>query len=353
MGRRLSDLPLALHHRPIRAARAGGALQSSASRGGPGAGLPLLSHLGGEVLLRGHPAHRDVHDLSFAGVDGRAAAGAGTRQPGHTAAAASETSQRFAGLRVFQSFHSRPKRHRLLHLPRAGGPNAANVEGAFALHAVVPGLSSRAGEEPPSTRPDLQHGMDAAARPGQTRPGAFRPPIISAANGWTNCTIAACAIDENRRTTPNRRARRQAGPGGPSRQTQRRSRPGLLAEPGRNRRNDGISADDAPRVSARRGRMVGQPGTPGFSQNGSGDYGPGRSGRMHQAAHAGDLSLREGTGGNGVGRAALLCQLHVAGGLRHGGAGEKPGRTPDQSGWQPGAPSQPGRVQRLDAGVHT
>src|SRR5581483_664122 len=93
LGCGLYDLLVVLDYRQGRSAGAGGALQSSTSRFRPGDRLPLLSHVGREILLRGHSTHRDVHDLPLARLDRCAHARARAPESRHPATAELETGE--------------------------------------------------------------------------------------------------------------------------------------------------------------------------------------------------------------------------------------------------------------------
>ena len=71
-------------------------------------------------------------------------------KPGHRAAAAVESGQRPARLRLFQSQHPHQQRDRLFDLPRSARSDAAHLAGANALHEVVPGVPSRPAELRPA-----------------------------------------------------------------------------------------------------------------------------------------------------------------------------------------------------------
>ena len=51
-----------------------------------------------------------------------------------------------AGFRLLRSQHSREQRRRLHHLPRPGGGDAADVEGQYAVHGMVPRLPPQSGK---------------------------------------------------------------------------------------------------------------------------------------------------------------------------------------------------------------
>ncbi len=65
---------------------------------------------------------------------------------------------------LLQSLDSREQGHWLRELPRARGPDAADVYAEHAADGVVPGLPPQSGEESAADEPDLQHGMGSAQR---------------------------------------------------------------------------------------------------------------------------------------------------------------------------------------------
>src|SRR6476620_7503277 len=79
---------------------------------------------------------------------------------------------RSAGLRVLQPQHSREQRHRLHHLPRPGGPHAADVAGAVAADGVVPRLPPESGTIRAAARRGLQRRLRPATQPARAREAA-------------------------------------------------------------------------------------------------------------------------------------------------------------------------------------
>ena len=86
LGRGVCSVSLTLYDGRERAAGTTGAVQSSASRGGTRARLPVLSHHGRKIGVRGSAANGDLHDVSFTGVERRAGPRAGSREHGKRAA---------------------------------------------------------------------------------------------------------------------------------------------------------------------------------------------------------------------------------------------------------------------------
>ncbi len=78
-----------------------------------------------------------------------------------------------ARLCLLQPRDSCEQGHRLRELPRARGPDAADVRAEHAADGVVPGLPSQSGQESAAHERDLQHGVG-RARPKTSRCGARR-----------------------------------------------------------------------------------------------------------------------------------------------------------------------------------
>ena len=79
---------------------------------------------------------------------------------------------RSARFRLFQSQHPRQQGRRLRDLPRARGPDAADLAGELAADGVVPGLPPPSGEIRAAARIHHQDGLSAGRRPGRDRPQA-------------------------------------------------------------------------------------------------------------------------------------------------------------------------------------
>ena len=75
--------PVRLCHARHAGARTARAVQPRASRRRPGRRLPVLPHHGGDLELRQHSAHQDLHELPFADLEHEPDAGAGARQFPH------------------------------------------------------------------------------------------------------------------------------------------------------------------------------------------------------------------------------------------------------------------------------
>ncbi len=161
-----------LRHRPGHRAFPAGAVQPCAPCGRPGAGLPLLPHLRGEVALRRPATDPHLHVLSFAGLDECGCAGAGARQPGEGHPDPVAPGEQPSRLRLFRSQRPRGERGGLHHLPRADRHHAADAAGGAADHGLVPRLPSP--PRGPSSSPPghLRHRLDAARGPEAARRGA-------------------------------------------------------------------------------------------------------------------------------------------------------------------------------------
>src|SRR5205823_4617057 len=131
--------------------------------------LPLLPRLGGEILVRRHPADLHLYELPFAGVDGCAHARTRAPEHGERPIPAMESGESIARICFFRSQHSCAKRSRLLDLPRASGRDAADVESAIAVHAVVPRLPRSARAIRPAKGGGLQHEMGISGRSNRAR----------------------------------------------------------------------------------------------------------------------------------------------------------------------------------------
>jgi hypothetical protein len=68
-----------------------------------------------------------LHELPRANLDHRSSARTGARELAERQIAGLDPGQRFTRLRLFQSQHSYQQGCRLQHLPRPGGPHAADV----------------------------------------------------------------------------------------------------------------------------------------------------------------------------------------------------------------------------------
>ena len=134
---------LALRHLCRGAQAAARALQPSAPRCRTRHRLPLLPHLGRDFELCRHPSHQDLHELPFADLDQRPAAGAGSRQLPLRPVAAMDAGEPASRLRFFQSQHSCHEGRGMQHLPRPGRPDAADVPAGIVADGVVFGLPSR------------------------------------------------------------------------------------------------------------------------------------------------------------------------------------------------------------------
>ena len=126
--------------------------------------LPVLPQFRRNLRIRRDAANRDLHDVSFAGVDGRADARAGAPESCHPNAAAMEPCARFAGFRVLQSQHPCEQRDRVLDVSRRGGPDAADLEREYALHEMVSGLPQEAGAIPAAKGPGIQSALGSDGR---------------------------------------------------------------------------------------------------------------------------------------------------------------------------------------------
>jgi hypothetical protein len=84
------------------------------------------------------------------------------RTAGRRAVAGVDQGARPAGFCLLQPRDSREQGHRLRELPRARGPDAADVRAEHAADGVVPGLPSQSGEESAADERDLQHGVGEA-----------------------------------------------------------------------------------------------------------------------------------------------------------------------------------------------
>src|SRR5437899_2614635 len=170
-GRRLAPA-LTVPDRGGRAARAADPLQPQAPRGGARHRLPLLPHLGGGVLVRGHPAHRDVHELPPRDLEGQPDARGGARELSQRPAARVDPRPRPPRLRLLRSQHPRRQGRGLRQLSRARRRHAAHLAGGDAADGLVPRLPppSRALRAPARAR--LRHGLAAAGRSGGERPRA-------------------------------------------------------------------------------------------------------------------------------------------------------------------------------------
>src|SRR5213594_325432 len=155
-----------------RAARAADSLQPQAPRGGPRHRLPLLPHLGGGILVRRHPAHRDVHELPPRDLEGQPDARGGARELPQRPAARVDPRPRPPRLRLLRSQHPRRQGRGLRQLSRARGRHAAHLARGDAAHGLVPRLPppSRALGAPARAR--LRHGLAAAGGSGRQGPRA-------------------------------------------------------------------------------------------------------------------------------------------------------------------------------------
>ena len=159
--------PLALRDPRPRGAQPAGPLQPRAPRGRARHRLPLLPHLGGQVGLRGHPAHQDLHELPLADLEPEPHARAGARELPHRHLDRVDEGPRPARLRLLQPQRPREQGRGLLHLPRARRPDAARLAGEVAADGVVPGVPPPAREVPAAEVRGLQHRLRAARRPAR------------------------------------------------------------------------------------------------------------------------------------------------------------------------------------------
>src|SRR5204863_7830159 len=92
---------------------------------------------------------------------------------GNRPIAAMESGESIARICFFRSQYSCAKRSWLLDLPRASGRDAADVEGAIAVHALVPRLPRSASAIRPAQGGGLQHEMGSSGRsnPARTQAG--------------------------------------------------------------------------------------------------------------------------------------------------------------------------------------
>src|SRR5438477_68628 len=170
-GRRLAPA-LAVPDRGGRAARAADPLQPQAPRGRAGHRLPLLPHPGGGLLVRRHPAHRDMHELPPRDLEGQPDARGGARELPQRPAARVDPRPRPPRLRLLRSQHPCRQGRGLRQLSRARRRHAAHLARGDAADGLVPRLPppSRALRAPARAR--LRHGLAAAGRSGGEGPRA-------------------------------------------------------------------------------------------------------------------------------------------------------------------------------------
>ena len=136
-----------IHHRRGRGSRSAGSLSATNTTSATTASTAATATPRWRRPLSPDSAHRNLHELPLADLDQRGDAGAGARKLPHREVARVDARSRSARFRLLQSQHSCEQGNRLLHVPRPRGPDAADVQGKHALHAVVRRMPPQSGEE--------------------------------------------------------------------------------------------------------------------------------------------------------------------------------------------------------------
>ena len=129
----------------IRDQAAAGAVQPPAPCRGAWNRLPLLPHVGGEIVVCGPSADADMHDVPLADLDQRRDARAGARELPHRRVAFLDSRERAARFRLFRSQHPRGEGDWMHYLSRAHRGDASDVprRGRFICPGAWTAIGSR------------------------------------------------------------------------------------------------------------------------------------------------------------------------------------------------------------------
>ena len=144
--------------------RTAGAVRPQAPRRRTRARLPILSHDGRDLSVRGGPADAYLHELPFADLVGQPDPPPGPREPRQEGAARLEPGPRPPRLRLFRPLDPRQQGGRLRLVSWTGRRDAADVQGRADDDGVVPRLPPEPRAAPPPQGRGLQHDVPAPAR---------------------------------------------------------------------------------------------------------------------------------------------------------------------------------------------